>query len=331
MATFVRSQEIEHDIGGDGLFALQVTNQDVELRAVGGTVARVNIEFNVRASSDSEADGAFERARFRVREDVGELEVSEPKQGDLGLGSIVRILGIGGARVDTSITADIPAGAKVVYGGVSADVTATGFRGIQQYRTVSGDVVLDDSGGELRVRGVSSDISLRAEEPIRLEIHTVSGDVSAFAPSFDELRLVTVSGDLEVEGALGTRHQHRVESVSGDMSLGLVGDLLLEVRGLSTDVGVSLPHRSEGTRDRRRYVIGSNGPSLLFSSMSGDVSVGAARRVAAPGPPAPPRPPQPPTASVPENEQLSILKALERGEIDVDEAGRRLAGGTHDA
>ena len=53
---------------------------------------------------------------------------------------------------------------------------------------MSGDLVLDRIAGDVRVRGVSGDVSLRADAPMRLEMNTVSGDVSAFAPRFDELR-----------------------------------------------------------------------------------------------------------------------------------------------
>jgi hypothetical protein len=71
--------------------------------------------------------------------------------------------------------------------------------------------------------------------------------------------------------------------------------------------------------------------------MSGDLSINRPRRLdrlvpqppAAPTPPAPPAPPvsaapraEPPSAE----EQLAILQALERGEIDVEEASRRLTG-----
>jgi hypothetical protein len=77
-------------------------------------------------------------------------------------------------------------------------------------------------------------------------------------------------------------------------------------------------------------VIGSGESTLLFSSMSGDVSVRPGRRASAPIPPAPPEPPIPPSppTPVPQQEQLEILRALEAGEIGVDEAAARLAGGT---
>jgi hypothetical protein len=338
MTTYVRTQEISHEIGARGRFALRVTSPDVELRAGDGTTAKVRIKIELRAGSEEEADELFERMRFHVRQADGALEVTEPRRGDAGIGSIVRLLGIGSVRVDdASVDAVLPAGAEVAFEGVSTDLTASGFRGSQQYRTVSGDMVLDRVAGEVRVRDVSGDVSIRAEEPLHLEMNTVSGDISAVAPRFDELRLVTVSGDVELEGDFARSGNHRVETVSGDLSLGVVDGLTLEVRGLSSDTRVSVPHRSEGSRDRRRYIIGDGEGRLQFNSMSGDVVVRPGRRAATPAPPTPATPPDapaPPTAPSPAvgpDEQLEILRALEAGEIDVDEATARLAGRTADA
>jgi hypothetical protein len=333
MATFVRHQEIEHDIGPSGRFGLRVTSPDVDLRAVEGNTVRVRATFEIRAASEADADRIFDRIRLRVTEGSGSLEIDEPREGAGGLGSLIRLFG-GSGRVDGIVAVEAPAGCDLRYDGVSADVTATGFRGVQQYRSVSGDLVLEGVAGELRVKGVSSDVSLRASGAVpALEINTVSGDVSAVAPQVGQLRVVTVSGDVEIEAALADGPGHRVETVSGDLSLGVAGGLTVEVRGLSTDVDIRLPHRAEGSRDRRRYVIGGGGPDVLFSSMSGDIEVRSARRDVA-TPPSPPRAPTPPTAPAPprmvvvtDDEQLEVLRALERGEIDVDEATSRLAGG----
>jgi hypothetical protein len=58
--------------------------------------------------------------------------------------------------------------------------------------------------------------------------------------------------------------------------------------------------------------------------MSGDVNIRHPRRISA-------RPAATPPAAEPtpaeQESQLAVLRALERGEIDVDEATRRLAGG----
>lgn len=329
MATYVRTQEISHEIGARGRFMLRVTSPDVELRAGDDTTATVRIKIELRAGSEEEADELFERMRFHIRQADGLLEVTEPRRDDSGIGSIVRLLGIGSARVDdASVDAVLPPGTEIVFEGVSTDLTASGFDGSQQYRTVSGDMVFDRVAGNVRVRDVSGDVSIRAEEPLRLAMNTVSGDISAVAPRFEELRLVTVSGDVELEGDFAEGGHHRVETVSGDLSLGVVDGLTLEVRGLSSSTRVSVPHRSEGSRDRRRYVIGGGEGSLQFSSMSGDASVHPGRRLSAPIAATPPTPPTPPTAPAPvgADEQLEILRALEAGEIGVDEAAARLAG-----
>ncbi|MGH2418498.1 MAG: DUF4097 family beta strand repeat-containing protein [Candidatus Limnocylindria bacterium] len=333
MATFVRTQEIEHEIGSGGQLTLRVTSPDVEMRAVDSQVARVRATFEIRAATDADADEIFERVKLRVTEGPGSLEVSEQREGSGGIGGLIRLFA-GGGSIDASVAVDAPRDSNLRFEGVSADLTATGFRGTQQYRTVSGDLVLEGVGGDMQVRGVSSDVSLRAEAELpTLEINTVSGDVSAVAPRVGQLRIVTVSGDVEIETSLADGPAHRIETVSGDLSLGVAGGLTVEVRGLSTDVDVRLPHRAEGSRDRRRYVIGDGGPNFLFSSMSGDIEVHSPRHSIptppmAPKPPTPATPPAPPRmAVVSDEEQLAVLQALERGEIDVEEATRRLAGG----
>lgn len=332
MATFVRTQEIEHEIGPAGSFALRVTSSDVEMHAGDGGLARVRATFEIRAASDADADQIFERVKLQAVHGGSSLEVSEQRDGEGGIGAIFRMLG-GGGKVDASVAVDLPTGSDVRYSGVSADLTSSGLRGQQQYRTVSGDLVLDDVGGDLQVKGVSGDVSLRASAPLStLDVNTVSGDISAVAPRVGQLRAVTVSGDVELETVLADGPSHRVETVSGDLSLGISGGLTVEVRGLSTDVDIRLPHRAEGSRDRRRYVIGEGGPDLLFSSMSGDIEVRTFRR-AVPTPPTPSTALTPPTAPTPplgpsDDDQLAVLRALEGGEIDVEEAARRLAGGS---
>ena len=333
MPVFVRTQEIRHPIGSHGRFALRVTSPDVEIHGTADQVACVRITLEIRAGSEAEADELLEHARFRVTEGEGSLEVAEPRHAEKGLNALARIFGAG-KTATSAVEVQLPRAAEIRYDGVSADLTATDLSGMQQYRTVSGDVVLDRVSGDIRIKGVSGDVSLRGDAAVALDAATVSGDLSGFAPTFTSLRAVTVSGDVELEGALEGEAQHRIETVSGDLSLGVVGPLTLEVRGISTDADINVPHRAEGSRDRRRYVIGEGGPQVLFSSMSGDVSVGSARRSdrTAPVPPrapTPPRPPVPPMQVAPAltaDEQLAVLQALERGEIDVEEATRRLTG-----
>lgn len=331
--TFVRTQEIEHEIGPAGTFELRITSADVQIRAIEGGVARARAIFDVRAADEAEADQLFAEVQLRVAGGDGTLAISEPNRHMHGLAAGLQRL-LGGRYADLSVEVELPAGAEVRVDGVSADLTATGLRGSQHFKTVSGDLVLTDVAGELGLHSVSGDATVRAVAELALEAGSVSGDLSIVAPRLSRLHANTVSGDMEIEAQLAGGEAHRVETVSGDLTLGLVGSLNLEVRGLSTDVRCDLPHRSEGSRDRRRYIIGEDGPQLLFSSMSGDVSVRAARRLTAPGPAQPPQPrerPAPPSPPPAPDERLAILRALERGELNVDEALRRLGPGGTDA
>lgn len=325
MPTYVRTQEVEHDIGEDGSFALRVTRADTELRAVDGGTVRLRATFELRATSDADADGVFERARLQVIGGPDRFEAEEPRGNATSITALGRLFGAGSSTHEMRVEAEIPRLAELHFAGVSADAVATGFAGPQQYQTVSGDLVLTDVAGEVMVKSVSGDVSIRASGPIDLEMSAVSGDLSVSAPRLDRLAATSVSGDIEVDGALAGGASHSVETVSGDFGLGLAGDLMLEVRGLATDVDIALPHRTAGSTDRRRYVVGNDGPLLAFKSMSGDIAVRASRRAPMAAAPTVAVAAAPTAiADADAEDELEVLRALERGQIDVDEAARRL-------
>jgi hypothetical protein len=326
MPTFVRQQEITHRIGASGRLHLRVTDADVRLNASDDEEVRLRATFEIRASSDDEADRTFAEARLDVSALDGSLDVVDVSgRGDLG--PTIRRLVTGRGHIGLTVEGTAPRSADIRIEGVSGDLVVEGMRGEQRYTTVSGDVYATDLGGSAWVTTVSGDASVRAAAPLALRGQTVSGDVSAVTPMLREARLTTVSGDLELEAALDRTGDFRAESVSGDLVIGLVGSATVEVRGLSSDVHAEINHRLEGSSDRRRVVIGDGTPRFVFSSMSGDVLVRRPRRldpgaVAAAGRPGSAQAPAP----VSEAASLEILRALERGEIDVDEAARRLGG-----
>jgi hypothetical protein len=123
---------------------------------------------------------------------------------------------------------------------------------------------------------------------------------------------------------------HSIETVSGDVDVESSSGLTVEVRK-----GIDL---GGGPKQR---VVGDGAARLRFRSLSGDLHVmgaGADKGVknsrfsqfSPPAPPVPPVPPEPQLRPTPPADtgpsSLEILQALERGEIDVDEAARRLEG-----
>jgi DUF4097 and DUF4098 domain-containing protein YvlB len=160
---------------------------------------------------------------------------------------------------------------------------------------------------------VSGDAEVAAVGPVEVSANTTSGDIEVSAPMFDELRLRTVSGDMDVAGGFSTARQHTVESVSGDLSIESASGLTVDVkRGLDLAKGANRP-----------FITGDGSARLRFRSLSGDVQVSASRQA---GTFSGTQPPAEPAQEVKREDSIEILRALERGEIDVEEASRRLEG-----
>lgn len=326
MGTYVRTQTVEHPIGERGRVTIKVTEGDVRVQGIAGPDARMRITFDIRAASDAEADDIFEAVKLEVEAGPGLLKIEE-RDGRPSIGKALSRLFSSIGYTDLAIEAFLPAGVELHLAGVSSDVETSGMRGDQRYATVSGDLMLTDLGGSVRLNAVSGDATLRATEAVSVSAEAVSGDLAITAPRLESLRASSVSGDIELETELVSGGDYRVNTVSGDFVVGLRGSATFEIRGLSTDVHSEIDHRLEGRSDRRRLIIGQGGPLVVFSSMSGDVDVRRPRDLA-PYPHAA----QQATESVPAPEaQMEILRLLERGEIDVDEATRRLAAGNPDA
>jgi DUF4097 and DUF4098 domain-containing protein YvlB len=321
MARFRRVQTVTHDIGPDGTLVVAVTSADIRATAADGAKAEVQATFEVSAKDEAEADAIFEAAKMTVDATKGRLEVVEQDGGLRGLGSVFNQL-LGGHHVDlTDVEMAAPPGCRLVVRAVSGDVQATGFRASQQYESVSGDLRLVGGGGELEIDSVSGDVSVRAAEPAAMKVNTVSGDLSAEAPRFDRIKVNAVSGDVSVDGALGANEPHTMETVSGDVRLASNSGMTVSVRGLASDIHSSLPHRLEGSADRRRIIVGDGAAAVTFNSMSGDLAVTRSKQAGTP--PEAKAPPEPAPVATGQD-RLAVLGALERGEIDVDEAMRRL-------
>lgn len=327
MPSFGRTQETEHEIGPAGSFSLSVASADVRLIAREGSQVRVIASYVIHAGSDTDADRYLNEFGLRAQAVAGALSMVERHEGGRGFGAISRFFGADTVELE-DVEVEAPPECRLEVRTVSGDLQASGFGGQQRFQSVSGDLRLVESGGDLDIDSVSGDVTLRAVKPVALKTNNVSGDLSAEAPRFDRLRAQSVSGDISVDGQLAADAPHAVETVSGDYRLAIGGGATIDVRGLSSDAHSSLPHRIEGTAERRRLIVGDGKASVAFNSMSGDLSVVPSRQApsepaAAAAPAAPAKTPQPAAST---DRRIEILGALERGEIDVDEAMRQLGG-----
>ena len=319
---------VSHRIGADGLVAIRAHDGRITLRGIAGDDA------TIRAADGASLDS--------LEIERGECSLAiRPRGGIDFLGPDFLMFGRRDhgrrRRRAKDLHLEIPAGATVIVEGASADIDVRGLHGDQRYRSASGDLVLHDVRGSMTIEAVSGDVELAADGPATIAARTVSGDLDLRAGSVGAMRATTTSGDLRLSARFDGAGPYAIETVSGDATLAPGEDVRIEAKTITGDIDSDLPSRRDDRDGRRVLVIGAGGPTISFRSASGDLRVVATtppapRPETSPTPPTPPTPPDPlaspdapgPAPAPHDEARLAILRDLERGDIDVTEAGRRL-------
>jgi hypothetical protein len=326
---------IRHDIGQHGVLELRTVSGTIRLSGTDGEAAAVT----VRGNSDALRDLAVEREPGRL--------LVQPMKVDAGW--------FKRSNVEFDFDVVVPRGARVDIKAVSADVLASGLIGEQTFKTVSGDVHLAGGAGRISVQSVSGDLHVNGARQLELSATTTSGDVHVDAQLLELVRAKTVSGDVRLTGRLSDGPRHTVETVSGDLILKSVGGVTVE-GSRALDIGRSGRRPVVIGDGRAQLTFRSMSGEERVSGPTGSDAPLPPRPAEPPRPPAVPRPVDPwpidnndeqtvnampaqpweppawPTAPAapvkptpqPAPTRLDVLKALERGEIDVEEAARRL-------
>ncbi|HET9344980.1 MAG TPA: DUF4097 family beta strand repeat-containing protein [Candidatus Limnocylindrales bacterium] len=347
MSSTGTARTIEHRIGETGSLTVRVAQLDVEVVAVSGDVVRVKGADRADVPDNIEIDRDAESLTIRQQQRFG-LDIA-----------------IGRRSSTSKLAIEVPARAAVTVQTASGDVQAANLRGPVRMRTTSGDILLVDVAGDVQVETVSGDVAIRLAGPTGLGAKSVSGDTIVEGGRVDHFAFQSTSGDLRLHSELGdgphaiatvsgdatvtTRNGIRVaaQTVTGD----LMSDLPHSSEGRAGRRSLVVGEGSKVVQFRSvsgdLRVVGPNGGGPVL----------APNRPNAPEPPTPPTSPTPPAAPVPvatasatgagtdsgaadgsddagdaeaadpaaEVARLDILRALERGEIDIDEATSRLA------
>jgi hypothetical protein len=229
---------------------------------------------------------------------------------------------------------------------LSGDLRAVRTSGGLVLQTASGDLIVEEASGRLTARTASGDIQVTAAQLAGFETQTANGDilVDALLTDAGACRAHTASGDV--------RLSLRLPAGEGEEPAAT-----LAFHTVAGDASVALPFRQI---DRRRWQSGSGkpGPAIDVTTVNGDLAatIAATEHAFATAPAAAPfaddLPPVPPplapdlpsdwprgqrerdaaavnpeteSPTVPDGDaRLAVLEAVERGEIDVEEALRRL-------
>ena len=320
---------LEHEIGAEGLLAVRLRDGEVRLRGVDGGTVRIR-----------EVSGRRLDEVFAIEAAAGSLSLKAGRTLEIVVGPRVIRRGLGAHTPELEI--ELPRRATLVLEAASGDVEADGLLGDQRYRTASGDISLRAVGGQLAVEVVSGDVTLSATGEAEVAVRSMSGDIGIRAGTLSALQVNTTSGDIGVAGHLAGAGPFAIETVSGDGLLAPLGDVRIEMTSLTGDLTSDLDGGQAGGDGRRSLTVGSGGPLVTFQSVSGDLHVarsladepagtdhpGASAAASSSAPANQSAASQPAAngaiAAAYDAARLRILRSLERGEIDVAEAGRRL-------
>jgi hypothetical protein len=348
MGMLERREVLTHSLGLEGRLSVKTVTGKLRVRGTEGEEARVIIDYRIRASDQPSAERALDTGRVLVNRGPGTLEVETPERRlSTGLAWL-----FGGARVSADITVEVPWGASVRMETMSGSIEADALVGEQRYRTISGDIRLWRLAGSVDASSISGGIFLDTDASLRLRANSISGGIKTRVASYYDLMLSTTSGGMSVAGAFDPGGDHRAETIAGSLDLAPLSGVTVELKTVSGSIHGSMAHQLEGTRGNWRAIVGDGRASLRVNSTSGSIRLmGPSPAAEAPAAPAAPRAPEPPTAprgpDAPaageswseetaeeaaahdaedraEDEELVVLRALERGEIGVDEATARL-------
>jgi hypothetical protein len=296
------------------------------------------------------------RIAMEIRTPVRSNIEAEAASADIDLGGLEGTIRARTASGD--IRADRLARAVTIQ-TASGDVTTHTLRGTVRIQSASGDVGIKRADGEVGVQSASGDVSLDQISGT-LDVSTASGDCQVRSSALNSCRAKTASGDLSVTTPLAPNGEYEFSTVSGDLLLHVPQEtrMTISMKTVSGDLSCALPSTTtEGGKRNRTLAVNGGGVPVHVKSVSGDCAIRAAnsnlpplpasapvRATSVPltpltpltPPTSPTRPAMPPMPGAspptrdgaPESDfsaTLSVLQAVERGELTIDEAMEKLA------
>ena len=257
--------------------AVDLGSEDVVVRTVRGTQARVRVEGRGRDAAEE-----FRRRRFTARAVRGGLDVrTNPPR---------RSWSMGRRSAQFTVTIEVPRRFDVAVDLGSGDVRVASLAGDLALDTGSGDVQVDDvdgrrlvfdtgSGdvragvlkGQVEIGTGSGDVQVDRVEG-RLAVDTGSGDVAVGLVD-GEVEADTGSGNVEV--AVARSRDVTVETGSGDATVRVPrrSGWDVDLDGGSVEIDRALDFQGRTERREARGRIGSGGAQLTVDTGSGPIRV----------------------------------------------------------
>jgi DUF4097 and DUF4098 domain-containing protein YvlB len=215
-------------IGASGQLDLSNLSGTIIVTAGPGDEVRIEAVKRGRGDTEAEAKTQLTNVTVDISERPGRVDVrTRYKEGERHV------------RVSVDYTVTAPAGTRVSARSVSGDIRITGTKGDLDVESVSGDVTIADAGqlaraktvsgnvditgatsaGTLDIGSVSGDVVAKGVKARRIDAGTVSGDAELTDTTCEAATMKSVSGDVSFSGALAKAGRYEFRSHSGDVRL----------------------------------------------------------------------------------------------------------------
>lgn len=306
------AEKIERTFATGERCELTVENVQGEITVSGWDHPEVQVTATKRGDGDTQVDIGADGPRVWVRTRKG------PSGGWL---SWLRT-GKGLAEVNYDIK--VPHTSQVSLKGVNGAIAVEDILGAVYAKAVNGATRLRGVSGSTIVKAVNGGVEAD-DLSGKAGLTTVSGGIVIRGSRLSSLSAKTVSGSVAVETTIDQQGSYQAKTVSGGFELAIPADSRCTVTAKSASGGVECEfpcEMVESGRGKWRADIGGGGVKIAFGSVSGGVRIVVSDSLS-------PEPttvsePSPPVETPEESPEMAILKAIEDGELSVDEALARL-------
>ena len=232
-------------------------------------------------------------------------------------------------QTEVSYHLQVPAASQVRIRNVSGPIHVSGIQGTVEAKSVDGQIQLANVAGDVRAEATNGALELTTISG-RAQAFTTNGSIVLRDSQLEMVTAETINGSIRLD-PLSAGSDVRTRTVNGELFLHVPDGVQanLEASGVMLHTHIGIDHQSQSTgRTAWRGSVGhgQSGAQVSYSTVNGRLTVSGAGGQTPTDSPAPmawtaaEAPPTPTPAPAAPQDTMSILAAVDRGEITVERA-----------
>jgi DUF4097 and DUF4098 domain-containing protein YvlB len=295
-----REEQTEHftktvRIGANGQIDISNIAGDITITRGGGSDATIEVVKTSRGRSVEDARSMLPLVRVDINERGGRVEVRTHYPDDderrinnrrninVSVAYTIRVPGETGVRAE-SISGNINVRdlrGELTLSSISGNIGIANGGRITQAKSISGNVEISSTeiDSASNISSVSGNVTVRSLKARRLDLASVSGNIIVDDVTCDRVQAQTTSGNVDFRGTLVRGGRYDLQSHSGEVHVGVMGDtgFELDASSFSGQVRSDLPIAIQGGRGRERRVqrgtYGDGSAVLHLTTFSGNIAI----------------------------------------------------------